>query len=115
MVTKGASNGIPSLHARKRRNMVKEMKDQLLESPNKPVDDEESDKSDENSEGSDLEQETRDQGFRTSPLVNNFMEPGQGTGSGATNNYMSENRCVKFGIVFLCTVFSFVGLSEPHF
>ena len=46
MVTKGASNGIPSLHARKRRNMVREMSDQLLDAPNKPVDDEESDKSD---------------------------------------------------------------------
>ncbi len=46
MVTKGASNGIPSLHARKRRNMVREMSDQLLDAPTKPVDDEESDKSD---------------------------------------------------------------------
>ena len=91
MVTKGASNGIPSLHARKRRNMVKEMNDQLLETPNKPVDDEEeSDKSDENSD-EDVPTETNaanaqagQHQFR-SPLVNNFMDPT------TTNTFMQEN------------------------
>ena len=34
---------MPSLQARKRRNMVREMSDQLLEGPDKAVDEEDSD------------------------------------------------------------------------
>ena len=60
MVSKGASAGIPSLHARKRRNMVREMSDQLLDTPKVDVDDQESDNTDE-------EIEIR-------PMVNNFLE-----------------------------------------
>ena len=75
MVTKGASNGIPSLHARKRRNMVREMSDQLLDTVNKPVDDEESDKSDDVTDD-EIEHVQAEQFVptpRTTPLVNNFM------------------------------------------
>ena len=77
MVTKGASNGIPSLHARKRRNMVREMSDQLLDAPNKPVDDEESDKSDDVTDDDDVpDHNVNKAGFSSvPPLVNNFMEP----------------------------------------
>ena len=35
MVSKGAAYGMPSLQARKRRNMVREMSDQLLDGPDK--------------------------------------------------------------------------------
>lgn len=64
MVSKGAANGIPSLHARKRRNMVREMSDQLLETPDTPIVDGE-----ETSEDSD----ENDEEF-SGPLVNNFVE-----------------------------------------
>ena len=78
MVTKGASNGIPSLHARKRRNMVREMSDQLLDTPNQPVDvDEESDKSDDVTDD-EIEHVVQPEQYipapQGTPLVNNFME-----------------------------------------
>ncbi len=71
MVTKGASNGIPSLHARKRRNMVREMSDQLLETPNTPIEDQDdSDKSTTEDED-DFESSTAGP---KEPIVNNFLE-----------------------------------------
>ena len=65
MVSKGAAAGIPSLHARKRRNMVREMSDQLLDTPKVDVDDQESGNS-----GSDEDEMPQVR----SPLVNNFLE-----------------------------------------
>ena len=109
MVTKGASNGIPSLHARKRRNMVREMSDQLLDAPNKPVDDEESDKSDDVTDD-EIEPESRPvpnvqaEQFVQPPavqrvqlLVNNFVEDASNSTvqelSGPTH-YVTENEAV---------------------
>ena len=109
MVTKGASNGIPSLHARKRRNMVREMSDQLLDAPNKPVDDEESDKSDDVTDD-EIEPESRPvpnvqaEQFvqppavqRSQLLVNNFVEDASNSTvqelSGPTH-YVTENEAV---------------------
>ena len=50
MVSKGAAYGMPSLQARKRRNMVREMSDQLLDGPDKVIDEEESDEASEDGE-----------------------------------------------------------------
>ena len=71
MVTKGASSGIPSLHARKRRNMVREMSDQLLETPNHPVDEDEEELTGNES----TEEEDEEPKVFSRPMVNNFMEP----------------------------------------
>lgn len=67
MVSKGAANGIPSLHARKRRNMVREMSDQLLETPDTPIVDGE-----ETSE--DSAEENDEFSAAAPPLVNNYVE-----------------------------------------
>ena len=45
-VSKEVYNGVPSLHARKRQNLVREMNDQILSTPNEPINDDESDGSD---------------------------------------------------------------------
>ena len=68
MVTKGASGGIPSLHARKRRNMVREMSDQLLESK-VDVDDQDSDEVTDEDEVTKFEVQPR-----RSPMVNNYLD-----------------------------------------
>ena len=110
MVTKGASNGIPSLHARKRRNMVREMSDQLLDAPNKPVDDEESDKSDDVTDD-EIEPESRpvpnvqaehvhvhEHVQRSALLVNNFVEvdanPAAVQELAGPTHYVTENEAV---------------------
>ena len=110
MVTKGASNGIPSLHARKRRNMVREMSDQLLDAPNKPVDDEESDKSDDVTDDEIEPDSSRpvpnvqaehvhvhENVQRSALLVNNFVEDASNSTvqelTGPTH-YVTENEAV---------------------
>ena len=110
MVTKGASNGIPSLHARKRRNMVREMSDQLLDAPNKAVDDEESDKSDDVTDD-EIEPESRPvpnvqaEQFvqppavqRSALLVNNFVEDASNSTAvqelAGPTHYVTENEAV---------------------
>ena len=107
MVTKGASNGIPSLHARKRRNMVREMSDQLLDAPNKPVDDEESDKSDDVTDD-EIEPESRpvpnvqaehvhENVQRSGLLINNFVEDASNSTVqelAGPPHYVTENEAV---------------------
>ena len=65
MVSKGAAAGVTCLPARKHRNMVREMSDQLRDTPKVDVDDQESGNS-----GSDEDEMPQVR----SPLVNNFLE-----------------------------------------